>query len=514
MKLIKIVFSLTFILLISNVVSQNETDVIRYSTQTLGSSARAYGLGGAIGAIGADFSSAVVNPSGMARFRKSYFYVTGAFNSVRNETNYIDNLNSDKKFNAHLPNIGFIVNVPLADFNSKNPKGLVNVVFGFNASRTSNFNRLSTFSGANNSSVSQNWAERGDANNDVPANFSMYSLEYLAFQSWMIDADRSSSTPKYISAYGNSPINVRQRGVIQNSGRMADYSGFLALNLQHIVFLGLTLGAKSIDFTETNNFTETDLKTGSVNDVSSVSMNQTLKTSGIGFNAKFGLTICPTEKIRLGYAFHAPTFFNLSDSYSYSISSRFDFGAKNPFGFDRVNTTSSTGDLIYKYKISTPITHVFSLALVDKKIGFLSLDLENVDYTTSRISPKDPTEEPFDTENERVQNLLKKNGLNVKIGGEYIFEEYRFRAGYANYGGVYRNNAVPFSSKLNRKFYSLGAGIVKDRITIDMALVFGRFADFSVPYTINNLSVNQKNFTVTNNIRTTNFVVSVAFKLD
>lgn len=79
--------------------AQNEADAIRYAFQSIGSTARSYGIAGAFGGIGADFSCAAINPSGMARFRSSQFGISMSFVNVRDNSRYIFNELSDKKFN-------------------------------------------------------------------------------------------------------------------------------------------------------------------------------------------------------------------------------------------------------------------------------------------------------------------------------------------------------------------------------------------------------------------------------
>jgi hypothetical protein len=508
-----VVFSSLFFSSFLYIHAQNELDIIRYSFQTIGSTARAYGAGGAFGAIGADVSSAAINPAGMARFRSSSFNMSTSFYNSKNTATYINSDLQENKFNFNVPSIGFVINNPAEDFENKNPEGFVNFVIGFNMNRLNNFHKRSIFSANNNSSISENWAERASRTDDVPDNFSRYSLEYLAFQSWMIDADSSSLTPRYISAYGNNAINVNQSGLIQTRGGLNDYNFSLAANYKHLVLFGIALGAKSVRYIENNNFTENDLKTSNIRDVRTVTLEQYLKTSGLGLNAKLGVNICPTEKLRLGYAYHSPTVFNLKDSYSYTISSRFDQNAINPFGFTRQGRTVGTEATVYEYKITTPARHLFSLGLVDKELGFLSMDIETVNYTSGSLQPKDPTEEPFLNENLNVKRILNSNVVNLRFGAEYVMEQYRFRAGYARYPSPYKTNAVPFINDLVNNIYTLGFGIKTKNYSFDFAYVNTGYADYTVPYTLNNLKPNQQNQTMTNNVRASNVVLSMSIRL-
>ena len=51
--------------------AQNEEDALRYSMTYFGGSARNMATGGALSAMGGDFSYAAQNPAGLGRFTKS-----------------------------------------------------------------------------------------------------------------------------------------------------------------------------------------------------------------------------------------------------------------------------------------------------------------------------------------------------------------------------------------------------------------------------------------------------------
>ncbi len=59
--------------------AQNETQALRYSQYFPFGTARYAAQGGAIGALGADLTSMVTNPAGLAFYRSSEFSVTPSF---------------------------------------------------------------------------------------------------------------------------------------------------------------------------------------------------------------------------------------------------------------------------------------------------------------------------------------------------------------------------------------------------------------------------------------------------
>jgi hypothetical protein len=494
--------------------AQNEADVLRYSLQTYGGTARSYGIGGAFGAIGGDLSCAGINPAGLGRIRNSQFSMSAAFYNIRNDARFIDKTLSDKKFNFNLPNIALLINIPGEEYENKNPNGFVNFNIGFNMNRLNNFHGRTIFNANNNaSSITQNWAERANSNNSIPADFSRYSLEYLAYRAWAIDKDTSSPTPAYLSAYGRNPlINVRQNGNILTKGAINDYNVSFAANYSHLFHFGLTLGAKSVRYIENNTFVEKDIKTANVKDIDNVVMNQYLRTTGTGFNAKFGITVTPNEFVRFGYAFHSPTVYNLKDSYSYSITSVFDFGAIDQFGDTRVGQKVSTPAATYSYKISTPARNIFSVGFINKELGFVSMDIESVNYASANISPtkENASDYSFSEENLNINSLYKSNAMNIRIGGEYADGIYRYRAGYGMYSSPYSDNSINNASDFKTRTYSLGFGIKKGSYSFDFAYINTRSASLFVPYTLSKGT----SYAITNNFVSNNLVFTAGFILD
>ena len=494
-----------------SVKSQNEIDVVRYSMQTIGSTARSYGVAGAFGSIGADASCAGINPSGLARFRNSSINLSASFYNAKNNATYIGQSFSDNKFNFNVPNLGLIINLPAADYTNKKPTGFVNFVFGFNVNRLNNYNMRSIFSANNKeSSITQDWAQRANSTNDIPSNFSKYSLEHLAYQTWLLDKDTSSPTPAYLSAYGRNPaINVNQQGNILTKGALNDYNASFAGNYKHILLFGISLGAKSVRYIQNNSFKEKDNRPVVKNneDIDYVILDQYQRTNGIGLNAKFGVNIAPNEFIRIGYAYHSPTIFNLTDSYSYTITSKFDYQARDQFGDLRNSSTATTDATIYKYKISVPGRQVFSLGLVNKNLGFISLDIESVNYSQSYLYAKDYA---FTDENLNLKKSMNPSVINLRLGGELIQEQFRLRAGYARYPSTYREGAVPYVKSLVNNIYTLGLGIKEKRYSFDVAYVNSGYANYFVPYTLSN----GISYAITNNVRSNNLIVSASFLID
>ncbi|MES2619084.1 MAG: outer membrane protein transport protein [Bacteroidota bacterium] len=487
--------------------AQNEVDAIRYSQENIGSTARSFAVGGAFGAVGADPSSAAINPAGLAKYRTSKLYLSAAMFNAKNRTTFLGNEFSENKFNFNLPNIGLVVNIPGEDYLKKYATGFVNFVFAFNINRLNNFHKRTILDGTNTSnSITQDWAERGTRGGLRPEEMSPYTLEYLAYNAFLIDPDTSSSVPAYKSAYGNAPINVNQSASNISKGALNDYNFSFAANYRHVLQAGLALGVKSARYIENISFTETDIKASNAKDIKKVTMDQFLKTYGLGFNAKIGLIFSPSEYLRLGFSYHSPTVFNMTDSYQYTLYPRFDFGAVDVTGKTRQNSITSTNATSYKYKITTPARQVVSLALINKEMGFVSLDAEFVNYGTANLFAKDYA---FLSENRNISKNYN-SVLNLRMGVEMIQDEFRIRAGYARYPSPYKKNLFPDMRSMVNNVYTLGFGIKTDEYSFDVAYVNSGYTDYYTPYTLEN----NQHPVATNQVRTTNIVFTAGFNID
>jgi len=89
----RLLFSFFILITWLTVQAQVPADALRFSTLDVLGTARTIGIGGGIGALGADFSVISTNPAGLAAFRRSEFTVTPSF-SLNSTEATLDNSNS------------------------------------------------------------------------------------------------------------------------------------------------------------------------------------------------------------------------------------------------------------------------------------------------------------------------------------------------------------------------------------------------------------------------------------
>ncbi|MGE5424653.1 MAG: hypothetical protein ACM3N9_04770, partial [Syntrophothermus sp.] len=91
-----------------SLLAQNSTDALRYSRIIYGGSARFVGLGGAFGALGADFSVVQTNPAGIGLYRLSEASIGPVFQFNGTQANYYGTDASDSRFMAAMGEMGVV----------------------------------------------------------------------------------------------------------------------------------------------------------------------------------------------------------------------------------------------------------------------------------------------------------------------------------------------------------------------------------------------------------------------
>jgi hypothetical protein len=424
--------------------SQTLDDALRYSQTYQSGTARFNALGGAYGALGADFSSLSVNPAGIGVYRSSEFTITPVFTSNTVKSTFLGNKNEDFKYSFNLGNLGMVLN-----FNSGSETGWVSSSFGVGYNQTNNFNSSSLIKGINSSSSIADYF-MDNASGTSPENLSDY-YERLAFDAYVIDTlDGEYVTPIY---WGN-----QQKMSVSTSGYSGELVVSFGANYSNTLYLGATLGFNKINYSRTSNYSEDD-----VNDVSPgfeyLDFREELDTRGTGYTLKLGAIYKPIDIVRVGLAFHLPGFYSMTDEYCNSIKSQFSSGT-----YVGTYGTYYSPNGSYDYSYTTPYRAIGSVALVVPNVGLLSVDAEYVDYSTMRYRDGGDGYD-YSEENSAIESTFQST-VNLKAGAEVRLGNVSFRGGYNYNGNPYKNGDYTSSS------YTGGIGIRSESFFIDAAYVY------------------------------------------
>lgn len=430
-------------------IAQNETDVLRFSQNFNGGTARFIGMGGAFGALGGDMTSLSLNPAGIGVYRASEFTFTPTVNIDNTKATFLGNSFTDSKYKFNLNNIGYVYT-----YNTNKEEGWVSANLGIAYNRLNDFNRNATITTSPNgnprSSLLDGFTlnlsgEKSDVNLSNIPYYSYY--EALAQNTNAVWFDQDSG--RFINYFETAQQhNQLQERTISTTGGIGEYAFSFGANYSHKLYLGITIGVDELNYQEIKSHTES--QTPSVNLIDNFNFTDNFKTWGTGYNLKLGLIYKPIDLLRLGLAFHTPTFYNLSSEFYTSMEVNYKLP---PFtNSSQTNYFDQTQVSTFDYNITTPMRLIGSLALQFQQYGVLSFDYEYLDYTKGKIRADG---DPFTDVNNIVQNSYK-SASNLRIGAEGKIGDFALRAGYGYYGSPYNSNQ--FNKDASTSSYSLGFG--------------------------------------------------------
>lgn len=401
-------------LVLSSAFAQNEEDVLRYSSYNVIGTARNMGLGGAYGAVGADFSSLSTNPAGIGLYKKSEFTISPSIFFGNTESNYNGRALDDGKNNFALGNVGIVITGQPTDRLDKNP--VKNYQFGFGLTRLKDFNNQVIIEGINEqSSLLDTYLEY--AGNKNPEYLNAFDTR-PAFDTFLIDTIPGQSEYSYVHAYDylGGFTSALQRKTIETSGSMNEVVLSGGINISDKIYFGLTFGFPYMRYKQKSAYQEINQTLEP--DLDQFTVYEELETKGSGFNLKLGTIIKPTPFLRFGAAFQSPTWFNnITDRWNSTTEAYYTngdyFQAQSPYGE-------------YTYDIKTPWHVSASAAVILGRMGFISADYEYVDYSNGRLSPTSD----FSNTNDVINNNFSQTH-NLRFGAEFVLGIMQVRGGYA-----------------------------------------------------------------------------------
>ncbi|MBN1990422.1 MAG: outer membrane protein transport protein [Bacteroidales bacterium] len=464
----KIVFILP-ILILSTVLTlaQTSTDALRFSESFVNGSARYIGMGGAFGALGGDFSTLSSNPAGLGVYRSSEFSISTSFNKGNFTSEYTGFSTENDKRNLMLDNLGVVF-----AFKPEKEKesGIVGVNFGIGYNRSGNYNLESRLSnGVQYYSIMDTWALRANALGlnpiDLQAStdydpYSNSSIPLDLIAAWNAFLIEHDGTSYYAPLYDGDVFKPTH--FIQSEGGKHEYDFSLGLNFSHKLYFGMTLGLQSIDYSRYTVYTETLSATGDPDMpylFDNLSYSENLSVSGNGFNFKLGAIYRPIESLRLGLAFHTPTYFSVDEHYSLSASSEFWDG-------DFITPASQTTETFKNtYDLETPFRTIASAAVVIGDVGLISFDYEYSDYSTMRFK-NGVGGNMYNAVNDEIKGVYRATN-SFRLGGEFRLDNVFFRAGGAYYSSPYKSELL--NKNADNLIISGGIGYRHKSVYIDFA---------------------------------------------
>lgn len=465
--------------------AQSPDDAIRNSYQIQQGTARNMAVGGAMGSLGGDITAANVNPAGLGFYKTGELVLSAGFNM---RDNNFDFRGTGQKTTKN--GLGYGASGLVFGWGSLYKKGN-STAFSISVNQMANFNNHTEYTGFNNvSSFSEQYVEEL-ANNRADVNSAENNFVFgssLAFNTYLVDTFTAANGDKGFKSYVplGSAAGVNQHNTIDTKGGINEIAIALAGNHNDKFYIGGSVGIPIYSYSKHQLYSETDATNNTNNNFAYFNYTEDYTSTGAGINAKVGIIYKPVERVRLGFAFHTPTFYTMEDKITSSITA-------NTEGFHGVKTSSSNdlhsntpGD--YKYTMTTPMkvmisgSYVFNeVKDVRKQKAFVTADLEYVPHQSTRYDITDDGTQDDKNYYDALNAVIKdryKGVVNARVGGEVKFTTIYARAGFAYYGNPYKDATL----KNDRTLLSGGVGYRNHGIFIDLTYVYTMKKETNIPY--------------------------------
>lgn len=440
----------------SAAVAQSQYDVIRFMDNELNGTARFVGMGGAMGALGADLSTMSTNPAGIGMYRSNDVALTFGFNANHSNADLGGIVSKEKRTKASFDQIGFVWSNKIG-----NKTNLRYVNFGFNYRKRANFNRQFSSAGGFSDGASLSWqmadmlwqAEDGvahyyntlgDFNDLLDAGFKgsklgdpytdsyFYGTPYLSSmgaRTGLLDpllAEGSLLDDPEAKLKGFLPWNSDgHQYYSREEGGVEEYDFNLSFNVQDRYYFGVTVGAYSLNYNRYSSYGE-NIVDGEAK--GNFTLNNWYKQEGTGFDVKLGAIIRPFEysPFRIGFSIHTPIWYSVTEYHTATLTA----GATSfPEGAQYTENLSDylNPEYVWDYRLTTPWRFGVSMGTIVSGMMALDAEYEYAKYSSAHLEDVDG----YELNGTTAVNESLKGVHTFRVGMETkLTSAFSMRAGY------------------------------------------------------------------------------------
>ena len=439
-----IIVSTLLLPMAASLMAQSAFDLYQYSQRDMRGTARYMSMAGAFTALGGALSAINLNPGGIGIYRSSDVGITLDFNIGSSTTESSTSKVDTDRFKFYCNNAGYVGASRL------DSDVMPNINWGFTYNRAASFNRHYRGVVGNISNSFSNYMAGVANNNGTP-------VEDLAFGDYFDPYIDGNAGWMEILAYNSYLINMvdgRYQGLMGNgttgsatfetieSGGVDDFTFNFGGNLSNVLYWGVSIGISSIEHNIDTYYGENlqnaevigyyhDQSTGQDYEQlgkgsADYEVHNYSRTTGTGVNFKMGFIFKPINELRLGFAFHTPTYYSLTNEYIADV--RFNYNGEDMIPINDISYLNEGYIDEFYYNMRTPWRFTAGAAAVIGQSGILSFDYEYVGNQTMYAG--DDYGEFSDVINS-VKDYYKPSHI-FKVGAEYkLTSNFSVRAGYS-----------------------------------------------------------------------------------
>lgn len=456
--------------------------IFSQSNTLYGSTARIQGVGGASVALGGDLSSIASNPAGLGFFNRSVFTITPSIDFITADSEFtIPNQgfsgSSEESFknNFNFSNIGTVVNFTKGDYTNDKFKG---GSLGISLNRMNGFRLNRNYEGINDyNSIIDSFL--GNVGTQQPGDLG--GFESGAYDQYLINPtfDTGGNIDGYDSFVTGFPI---QSETIREAGSHYKLNIAWGGNYDDRLYFGGGMGVQVLNYRMRRNYLEDQFEPAPF--INSLSIRDELEVRGAGIDFNIGTIVRPVEFITIGLSYTSPSFISLDEENFFDVSADWKTGTTVTETDDDGNdTTVDIGAIapyqsdlfVSEYRLRTPSKISLGTSIFIGNNGFLTGDVEFVDYSNANINSSDFSES---ADNDLIDDIYT-SVMNVRVGGEYRIDNFRLRAGYALFPSPYKESSLEDRTNL-----TFGFGYRTRDYFLDFAVVNSETKSLYTPYDI------------------------------
>lgn len=478
MKTISRIFQILMLTAIpATAAAQSSIDALTLSDTELRGTSRFMSMAGAFTALGGDLSTLTQNPAGIGVYRGSDVALTLDLSFLSNKSSNIpggaamNNTHFDANTIGYVGTMNFGSNSVMSTFS-----------WGVSYNRLKSFTRNYRGSGIPLQTSMSNYialmSDGIDPENMISkSGYDPYQdsqinwMNILAFNGaittptivtdnagkvtdiyydglFQYDVPAQDGNPAIPATTGTAGFKVRERGYAD------EYNIAFGGNLANVVQWGLDLGITDLTHEQWTSYDEAlqgaNIRAG--NEYYDVieegdcdwQIDNWKKTTGTGFNLKFGLILKPVQELRIGVAVHTPTWYSMTTSYNANLT----YGGSN-----RVQRDRGTNTAVYDWNLRTPWKLMFGLAGVIGGRGIISADYEYSAYDKMHTSD---SYGDFDDYNDDIATYFRATNT-LRLGAEFrVTPQFSLRLGYSYASSNVKSDAADNNLEIYTSGTNLG----------------------------------------------------------
>lgn len=445
--------------------AQSAIDAYRFSQPDLRGTARFMGMGGAFGALGGDLSTLSQNPAGIGVYRSNELGFTLDLDIQNSNSDAMGFKTSDSQTKFYLDNIGGVATLRLGS------SAMPNLNFGFTYNKAVSFNRryrgnipqlqtsMSNYIAgiANNEELTVadvQTTETYDPYNPTDGGIQAPWLAILGYDSYLINPNGDPDNPQWTGQFGQGTTGSANFDVSEK-GSVDEYNIAIGGNIANVVYWGMNFDIVNFDYRLDAGYGENLTGAYVYNPTGNIvqqsdsrwNMRNLYRANGTGFNYQLGVIVKPIQELRFGLAFHTPTWYNLTETYSAGTN-------MNYYGENISAATNDGYPGSQDYNFNSPWKVIASVAGVIGNKFIISADYEWNGYKTMKF--KEPTNyfdqggywddpwdyysatpmainnDPYQYENQDIKDVYRHTDT-FRVGAEYrVTPSFSVRAGYSH----------------------------------------------------------------------------------